>query len=255
MESKVPALYRTIKILNFIAEKGKCNASEIIDNLQIPKSSVYLLLDELKNYQFIRQDEYGYYQLWIKIVELGELASRHFDIKETAKRHLAKLTDRTGLLSHLGILDNQTAYYILKIESHSTISVRSYVGKQVSLYRSGIGKCLLAFQETEKIQTIIDQINFEKKTNTTITTPNKLLNELAKIRQQGWSIDNEEDYINVRCVAAPIFDRQNKITAAISVVGTTLQVTDQLLPKLIEEVKKCAHAISKELGAYHTRCN
>ncbi|XKM14062.1 IclR family transcriptional regulator [Orbaceae bacterium ac157xtp] len=248
METKVPALYRTINILNYIAQKGKCTASEIIDTLALPKSSVYLLLDELKNYKFIKQDENGYYILWIKLVELGELASNQIDIREIARKHLAKLTNETGMLSHLGILENETAYYILKFESYSTISVRSYVGKQVSLYRSSVGKCLLALQPQEKIDAIIEKINFERKTATTLMDKTSLLNELNKIRSQGWAFDDEEDYINVRCVAAPIFDSNNKITAAISAVGTTFQVTDESLPEIVNTVKKCALDISKELG-------
>lgn len=246
--SKVPALQRTISILNFIATKGKCSAWEIINNLEIPKSSAYLLLEELKKSQFIKQDQNGDYILWIKLVELGELSSNHFYIRNVAKRHLARLTINTGLLSHLGILDNKTAYYILKFESYGTISVRSYVGKQVSLYRSGVGKCLLAFQPTEKISQIVNQIRFEKKTTTTIITPSALYTELAKIRQQGWSFDNEEDYINIRCIAAPIFNASNNIAAAISAVGTTFQVTNNGSPEIINSVKTCAKDISKELG-------
>ena len=246
--SKVPALQRTIKILNFISSKGRCSAAEIINNLQIPKSSAYLLLEELKSYQFIKQDQNGDYFLWIKLVELGELASNCFDIREIAKKHLARLTNNTGLLTHLGILDNKTAYYILKCESHSTISVRSYVGKQVSLYRSGVGKCLLAFQPSEKISEIVNQLSFEKKTANTIMSISSLHTELAKIRQQGCSFDNEEDYINIRCIAAPIFNAQNNIAAAISAVGTTFQITDHVLPEITIKIKECAKDISKELG-------
>ncbi len=57
-------------------------------------------------------------------------------------------------------------------------------------------------------------------TPTTITHPQRLYEELARIRRQGWSYDNGEDYADVRCVAAPVFNANNELTAAISVVGT-----------------------------------
>ena len=60
----------------------------------------------------------------------------------------------------------------------------------------------------------------EQMTPTTITHPQRLYEELARIRRRGWSYDNGEDYADVRCVAAPVFNANNELTAAISVVGT-----------------------------------
>lgn len=64
-------------------------------------------------------------------------------------------------------------------------------------------------------------------TPTTITHPQRLYEELARIRRQGWSYDNGEDYADVRCVAAPVFNANNELTAAISVVGTRLQINEE----------------------------
>lgn len=64
-----------------------------------------------------------------------------------------------------------------------------------SLYRSGIGKCLLAWQPAAVRKAIIEQLVWERATLTTITEPQQLNDELERIRQRGWSFDNGEDYL------------------------------------------------------------
>ena len=176
--SKVPALTRAIDILNLIARIGPCSAATIIETLGIPKSTAYLLLSELKRQRFISVDHQENFCLWTKLVELSGHALSKMDLRELARPRLTQLMDETGLLCHLGIIDHESAYYILKVESSSTISVRSHEGKSLSLYRSGIGKCLLAWQPAAVRNAIIEQLVWEQATPTTITQPQQLSDEL-----------------------------------------------------------------------------
>ncbi|EHE5994410.1 MFS transporter [Salmonella enterica] len=187
--SKVPALTRAIDILNLIARIGPCSAAIIIETLRIPKSTAYLLLNELKRQRFISLDHQENYCLWTKLVELSGHALSKMDLRELARPRLTQLMDETGLLCHLGIIDHENAYYILKVESSSTISVRSHEGKSLSLYRSGIGKCLLAWQPAAVRKAIIEKMVWERATLTTITEPQQLNDELERIRQRGWSFE------------------------------------------------------------------
>lgn len=246
--SKVPALTRAIDILNLIARVGPCSAATIIETLGIPKSTAYLLLNELRRQRFVSLDHQEHYCLWTKLVELSGHALSKMDMRELARPRLTRLMDETGMLCHLGIIDHESAYYILKVESSSTISVRSHEGKSLSLYRSGIGKCLLAWQAPDVRAAIIDQLVWERATPTTITHPQQLQDELERIRQRGWSFDNGEDYPDVRCVAAPVFNANNALTAAISVVGTRLQINEDNRDYLAGKAIACAKDISRLLG-------
>lgn len=176
--SKVPALTRAIDILNLIARIGPCSAATIIDTLGIPKSTAYLLLNELRRQRFLSLDHQENFCLWTRLVELSGHALSKMDLRELARPRLTQLMDTTGLLCHLGIIDNGSAYYILKVESSATISVRSHEGKSLSLYRSGIGKCLLAWQPAAVQQSIIEGLVWEQATPTTITHPQQLHEEL-----------------------------------------------------------------------------
>ncbi len=241
-------LQRTMVILEYLAEQGTAPASELIEHSGIPKSTAYLLLKELLQLGLISQDERGNFRLWVRLIALGERASEQLDIRETSRPHLEKLMARTGLLCHLGIFDGDAAYYVLKIESQGSISVRSYVGKRLSLHRSAVGKCLLAWQPEAVRESIIASTTFEQVTPTTIATPEALAEELKLIRRQGWGFDNGEDEPDVRCVAAPVFNARGEVAGAISVVGASMQVTDDLTADLTEQVVACARNISRDLG-------
>lgn len=108
--SKVPALTRAIDILNLIARIGPCSAATIIDTLGIPKSTAYLLLNELRRQRFLSLDHQENFCLWTRLVELSGHALSKMDLRELARPRLTQLMDTTGLLCHLGIIDNGSAY-------------------------------------------------------------------------------------------------------------------------------------------------
>ncbi len=98
--TKVPALTRAIEILNLIGRIGPCSAATIIAELGIPKSTVYLLLGELKKQRFISMDNQDNYCLWTKLVELAGQALSKMDLRELARPRLTRLMDECGLLCH-----------------------------------------------------------------------------------------------------------------------------------------------------------
>ena len=247
-DSKVPALQRAVAILNYVAEQGACQGSALVPVLGAPKSSVYLLLEELKQLRLLSQGSDGLYRLGIKLIEFGEQASGQLDMRELARPHLNDLMHETGLLCHLGVIEGDAAYYILKVESQGTIRVRSWEGKRLSLYSSGLGKCLLAWAEPDQQKQLINKLQFVRATPQTITSAEQLRSALAEIRSRGWSYDDGEDLEEVRCIASPVFDASGKIAAAISGVGTTFQIHEESLSEIAAKVMQAAASISKELG-------
>lgn len=245
---KTTTLQRTLSILDYLAEYGAASAPQLIEYSGVPKSTAYLLLKELQQLGLVSVDDRGNYRLWVRLIALGERAAEQLDIRSAARPHLEALAQSAGLLCHLGILDKEAAYYILKIESQSSISVRSYVGKRLSLYRSAVGKCLLAWQPESVRDAIIAKTEFERTTPASITSPEELKQELQRIRSQGWGFDNEEDVPDVRCASAPIFGANQAIAGAISVVGASMQIKDSDIPALAEQVVACARAISRDMG-------
>lgn len=248
MKSKVPALCRAMAILNLVSEHGHCSANHIVSTLALPKSTVYLLLEELKHLRLLAQGKDGSYRLGLKLLELGSQVARQLDLRAIALPHLTALMNSTGHLCHLGVLDDDAPIYLIKVESQSSIQVRTWEGKRLSLCRSSLGKCLLAWCDRERQDMLIRSIVFTDGLPNTITHEAQLRAELQKIRQIGWAYDNEEDVANIRCISAPVFNAAGDVTAAISIVGTILQIGESNLAALVEKVKESAGEISQALG-------
>lgn len=107
-KSKVPALTRAVAILDIISRLGQCNANQLVSELGMPKSTVYLLLEELKNQRLVTQSNSGNYRLGLRLLELGSQVSRQLDLRNAALPHLKALMHDTGLFCHLGVLDGDT---------------------------------------------------------------------------------------------------------------------------------------------------
>lgn len=244
----VPALDKAMAILGALETRGPMAAGELIGALGLPKSSTYVLLDAMKRHKLITQDSQGRYRLWLRLMALGQAASASLDRRDIARRHLLHLMETTGLLCHFGIMDGPVAYYILKVESRSSISVRSYEGKTLSLTRSGVGKCLLAWRPEEERERLLRELDYTAVTPASITDPAALRVELERIRRCGWALDNGEDVPSVRCVAAPVFGLDGEVVGAISVVGARMQMEDERLEGLARQVMDCAADISREFG-------
>ena len=96
---------------------------------------------------------------------------------------------------------------------------------------------LLAWLPEAELQRVLADINWVQNTPHTITSPTAMRAHLKLVRARGWATDDEENVPNIRCVAAPVFDRRQNVVAAISAVGTILQVDparfDLIAPRLM----------------------
>lgn len=223
--TSVPALDKTIKICNYLFTSPGATFSQIQKDLALPKSSTSSLLNALTIHRILRQEK-GRFYLGLKLYEWGNKSLEQFDIRNIALPILERVRDQTGLTCHLGVLEELSPIYLLKLESHHPISIRTWEGKKLPLHSSGIGKALCAWLPQETIDALLPDENLPRYTEKTITKKSDLMTEFAKIRRKGWAYDDEEDCPGVFCIAAPVFDHKKQVIAAISVSGVQLQLPE-----------------------------
>lgn len=248
----VRAVKRTADILEaFTYEQPELSLSELNKKVGLPKSTLYRYLEALKKRKFIVQDpESGKYTLGIKLFELGTVVQNNLDLRKIAHPYLKKLADETNMTVHLCILDEDRdiGVYIDKIENPNARISYSQLGKTIPLHTGGVGKALMAYLPEEKIKEIIQTHGLRRLTPNTITDPRMLIKTLQEVREKGYSIDNEEVALGVRCVAAPIKNINGDVIASVSVSGPPAMINKKTIPKLGELVKKIALKISYDLG-------
>lgn len=250
-ESKtVQSVDRALRIIEFLKNSPRgMGVTELAERLGVSKSTSHRLLMSLYNMDFVRKDSStDKYLLGLKFIELGEIVSSELDIKEIVHPYLERVTKNVGETSHLAVQNVNHVVYIDKIESVNTLRMFSNIGKKAPIYCTGIGKAILAFLPEEKIDRIINEIEFVKYTKNTITTKSELLEELEWIRENGYAIDNEEHELEIKCAAAPILNYNNEVIAGFSVASPMLRLTDRKFQKIVDEVKAATRDISRILG-------
>ncbi len=249
-KSRVPALNRCLELMTLISGDDGLNVNDLSALSGIPKSSVYVLLEEMERQKLIRQKSDGSYQLWIRTIELGELASSKLDLKEIITDAMRPLLDSIDCLAlNFGIMDGDEGYYLIKLSNpRCSVKLRSKAGGKLSLVRDGIGKCLLAFQPESRRMRLIPLQDFSKVTDTSITSPEILKKELAHIRDQGWSLGNGENEYGGRSVSAPVWGSGGQLIGALSAQGLVNQFPDDRLPDYSKQIMECANALSAKLG-------
>lgn len=224
--------------------------ADISRKLKIPKSSASYILRALVKNGYLRRDkESARYRLGLKIVGLSHRALAGLDIREIADPILRQLVDTSQLTAHLAVLDNDEAVYIAKLDSPGFVKMNTWVGRRMQLNSTSVGKALIAFLPSEEVLPMIQRSGLNRRTPQTITVASRLMRDLEKVRELGYAIDDEENSPGVRCVAAPVFNSEGGVEAAVGLSGTTYQVERTSVPKVAELVKSAARKISQGLGA------
>ncbi|MGC1374330.1 MAG: IclR family transcriptional regulator [Candidatus Sulfotelmatobacter sp.] len=249
-ESPSVAVERALTMLETVAQssEGLSNA-EISRKLNIPKSSASYILRTLETRGYFARDaESGKYRVGLKVLNLSRSALGGIDVRGVALPIMRRLMHQTSLTCHLAVLDGHEAVYIEKVEPETFIRMDTWVGRRMRVHATSVGKSILAHIPQEELEEILRKSGMEKRTPKTITTAPRLMKELEKVCGQGYAVDDEENNLGARCVAAPIFDEQGLIAASIGLSGTTQQVSPQTMPHIVEALKDAARHISTGMG-------
>jgi DNA-binding IclR family transcriptional regulator len=249
-DSPSAAVERALAMLEAVAQThdGLSNA-DISRKLNIPKSSASYILRTLENAGYlIRDTESGRYRVGLKVLSLSRGALGGIDIRGVALPVMRRLMHQTDLTCHLAVLDGAEAVYVEKVEPEGFIRMDTWVGRRMRVHATSVGKAIVAHIPQEELEEIIGKSGMERRTAKTITTLPRLLKELEKVRAQGYAVDDEENNMGARCVAASIFDERGAICASLGLSGTTQQVSAETMPRILEALKDAARHISMGMG-------
>jgi len=246
----IKVLDKTFSILDILLQHGSSmHMTEITEKLGLYPSTIHRILDTLKHRGYVEQDpKTQKYRLGLKLLELGMAKLHQMDLVKEATPYLKELVKLCNETVHLGILEEGEVLYLAKEESSQTIRMISYVGKRAPLYCTALGKILLAYMSEEEREKILQNREFPRLTENTITDKEELEKELNRIKKQGFALDREENEKDVRCMAAPIRNYQEKVIAAISISSPIFRINKDVQNNLKEALLKTSEKISKRLG-------
>ncbi len=248
-QSGVQSIERALDIIEAVAaEESGLNLTEISKRTQLHKSTAYRIIETLTGRGYLAKTQEGNYRIGLKLIEAVSYYINSLELQTEARPYVAKLSARFGLTSHLGVLDGEYVVYVEKMDVFSSVRMYSQIGLRMHAYCSSLGKCLLAGCSKQELSDAMKDCSFIRFTPNTIANMDELKAELAKVRKQGWAMDDEEYEIGNRCIAAPIYDYCGDIVAAISVSGSTHLIPNERIEEIAEVVKETALEISHGLG-------
>jgi len=149
---------------------------------------------------------------------------------------------------HLAVLSDTEIVYVDKVDSPRTLGVMSKIGQRGPVYCTALGKVLLAFQPENEQSRIIRKIRLTPFTARTITSKQKLVEELKAIRKQGYSLDHREIEQEVECIGAPIRDHLGNVMAALSISGPSRKINTPMERQYVSQVMEAATLVSSKMG-------
>lgn len=248
--TRIRSVAKALTILDLLAaHQGDMSLGEIARALDLPKSTLHGLLATLRDFGYLEQSPFdGRYRLGVRLFEIGNIVANNWDVRKVAAPHIQKLVDELEETVHLVVLDKGEVLYIDKRESRRSLRIVSQVGMRLPAHCTGVGKVLLAYLHPSEVKRIIATKGLARYTRHTITDPRQLEAELAKIREMGYAVDNEEIMDSLRCVAAPIRNHNGKVCAAVSVSGPVARLEGEKFRLAVEQVVRTAAEISAGLG-------
>lgn len=246
---KIRSLEKAIKVLNLLASQDEPQGvREITKKLGLNVSTVFHILATLSSYGFVRQEKDQKYSLGIRLFELGNLFFKKLRLGDIVAPFMTKLMVKTGETVQLSTYDSGEKVCLAMARSPQAVSTVAYVGRRELLHKSAAGKAILAYLPPKKVDQIIKEKGLPRYTEKTITSPEKLKQELTKIRKQGFAIDLGESEEEVRCVSSCIFNHEVSPIGAISISMPAYRFNSERCKKLGELVQRTCEKISRLIG-------
>jgi DNA-binding IclR family transcriptional regulator len=234
----------------FDREHTEWGVREVASRLKVAKSSAHDLMSSLAKLGFLNKTDENRYRLGWRLVTLSETLLATTELRKEAHPVMEDLAAQYQETIHLAVLDDTQAVYVDKLEGRQAVRVElTSLGARLYAHCSALGKVLLAFQSEDEVRRIVQAAGLPRFTANTITDEEELLQNLSKIRKQGFAYDLEEIMPDLCCVAAPIYEYSGNVIAAISMSVPAFRFR-RSQTEFREGVIRAGKKISKSLGYY-----
>ncbi len=245
--------YSSMKALQLLVALADCEGEISLADLSaitgIPPSSAHRILQEMQHCGFVLKDEeQKRYRVGFEARLLAMQLQKTNFLYEAAKNEMNRLNDLSLETIHLIGEEDMEAVYLDKRGAKNSVGLHSAVGKRVPLHCTSGGKALLAWKSEVWLAEYLSKGLLECFTSKTITNEVALRRELEVIRIQGYALDNHEHHSDVVCIAAPIFDVNNSVVAAISIAAPDYRFPLEKALSYSEELLHSAARITEKLG-------
>lgn len=234
----INAVETTCRILDALRQQGKMGVTELSQELDLGKSTTHRHLATLRSQNFVVKDD-NKYKLSHLYFAMTEQVKRQLRVYDEIAATVDNLAADTGEVSQFALEEQNRLVYIYKSAGENAIPVVSDAGYEGIFHCSGMGKAILAQLPDDEVERVIDEHGLAKETENTITEKSALYEELDRVRERGYAIDNEEFMPGLKCVAVPVHIEKPAVIGGISISAPASRmkqerIETELVPKAID---------------------
>jgi IclR family transcriptional regulator, acetate operon repressor len=238
------SLIAAARILDVVGKKKEpCHLSEICRSVELPRPTVFRVLTVLERAGLIGRHADGrHFGKSQELSPVARAALLNRESQATRRQVLEELVEEVGHTCNLTIPNGNSVMYLDRIERGWPHESSMHPGAMLPLYASACGKLFLSYMSVVARDKFVRHCPLVQLTGNTLTNPDRLKEEFVRIRDAGYSLDNEEYLTGIYCLAVPIYNRNNKLVAAMAMhwgkQSEPLAVAISQLPSLHEAAKR-----------------
>lgn len=241
----VPNLQRGMAVLEYLATHNRsATLTELSERLGFPTASVYRITDALTKMGYLSRDPASKrFTLTNQMLLLGRPHGQESGLVESALPAMRGLRKATGETTQICCLVDRDVVILEQLLATHPFKYSVELGARCPCYSCAPGKAMVAYMQAEDREELISRLRFKKFTANTITTRDAFRNELEQIRETGYAVDRAEGLDGIRCIAAPIRDRQGIPVGSITIAGPSSRILESDFDRLGSIViEACARA-------------
>jgi IclR family pca regulon transcriptional regulator len=245
----VQSLERGLAVmLAFADQPTRLTATQIAERTGLSRPAVRRLLITLRKLGYVHSDGRTF-GLTAQVLRLGYAYLSSQSLIKVAEPHLERLVGQTKESCSLATLDGTEVVLISRVLTRRILAINLEVGSRLPAYPTSMGRVLLAALSEQQLDDYLARVELRPLTRHTITDPDELHAELARVRQQGWCIVDQDLEEDVCSAAAPVRDANGRVIAALAASVHAGRVDfDTMRGEFLTCVLDAARAISADLG-------
>lgn len=245
----VQSVDRAISVLEVLAARGEAGVSEVATEIAVHKSTAFRLLGALEGHGLVEQTGHrGKYRLGFGLIPLAGAVTDRLDVVQQGREVCTRLATELGETVNVAVLREHFAVNVDQSRGPSTVATHNWIGQLTPLHCTSSGKVLLAHLDPAQRAELLARAGMPALTPHTETATQRLEEQLARVREGGYSTAVEEYEMGLNAVAAPVFDRSGQVIAAVSVSGPSYRLDEPRIRHTVPPLLAGTAEISRRMG-------
>lgn len=245
----VEAVLAALNVLECFLVKPSLTTIEIMQATGFTRNRVVRLTGTLVHKGFMIVDsQSGVFRIGPKLYTLGKVFERNQDILLMVRPLLKQISQKTRESTSFYVRDGLERVVLAREEGTHAIRHTIAEGQRMDLHAGAAGKVILAFSSPELVETVLAKTGLPRHTSTTITSKDKLIEELERVRVRGYAISFGEREADAVSIAVPVFDKRNELVGALALAGPVSRFTPEISQSLTQVLLSAAMKLCREMG-------